>query len=267
MSHSQESIGTAVHVLRLGKVTGKVHLMQAARHNLREIQAELGADGHIDPTRTHLNEVLAGPSNAAQVVRIAEQQIERAGIKLLRRDCVWAVEMLFTLPAHTNIDWRNYFIDSLHWAGDYTACPVLSATVHLDEDAPHMHVLLLPLLQGRMNGSRVVGYKGRLAQTKRSHFEQVGIRYGLVAQRSCFTKGQRLFVARKAYETFVAAPDLLRRPNVKTEIIRLLSADPTALKIDLGIDLPVVTPKKKVRTMAQIFTSKGKGSTSRGSDE
>src|SRR5207245_6185490 len=52
--------------------------------------------------------------------------------------------------------------DSLAWIEVYFAVPVLSAVVHVDEAAPHMHVLLLPLLNGRMQGSDLVGSRSRL---------------------------------------------------------------------------------------------------------
>lgn len=267
MVEPSENEAGAVHVLRLAKITGKAHLLRAARHNLREIQTELGADGHIDAGRTYLNHVLAGPNKAAEVVDEAQRLIDAAGIKSLRHDCVWAVEMLITLPPETRIDWRGYFADSVSWVEEYTGCPILSATVHLDEDAPHLHVLVLPLIRGRMNGSQLMGYRSRLAATKRAHFEQVAKNYRLIPQRSTFTKGQRLFVARQAYEKLLSKPDVLQHPNIKTEIIRLLSADPSALKIELGIDLPADPPGKKLRTMAQIFTSKGKGPARRRSGE
>jgi hypothetical protein len=267
MSESPSIQAAAIHVLRLGKLNSKAHLLSAARHNLREIQAELGADSHIDPTRTHLNQVLAGPATANGVVELAQRLIDDAGIKTLRSDCVWAVEMLITLPPATAFDWRNYFVDSVRWAEEYTGCPILSAVAHLDEDAPHLHLLILPLVGGRMNGSRLVGYKSRIAATKRAHFEHVAKRYGLIAQRSSLTKGQRLLAARRAYAAFLSKPDILTHPNVKTELIRLLSADPSALLHDLGIEVHPTKPPKKLKKMAQIFTSKGKGATRRRQGE
>lgn len=53
--------------LRLKKLTGSGIVRQAARHNRRAIQAELGASGHIDPARSSQNETLAGPSTPEDV--------------------------------------------------------------------------------------------------------------------------------------------------------------------------------------------------------
>jgi len=42
-------------ILRIKKLKGGGIITVAARHNRRVIQAELGAAGSIDPTRSHLN--------------------------------------------------------------------------------------------------------------------------------------------------------------------------------------------------------------------
>lgn len=127
----------------VGKIRGKATLLAAARHNLREIQAELGADSHITPTKSHLNVVSRGGTTSSEVVALAEQLIRAAGIEKLRKDVVYAVEYIFSLPPDTNVNLHAYFNASLEWVASYTGCPILSAVTHLDEGAPHMHVLAL----------------------------------------------------------------------------------------------------------------------------
>ena len=63
----------AVGTVGLSKRNGRKPstLMQAIRHNRREIQAELGAHSHIDATSTQHNETIAGAGNAAAVVALA----------------------------------------------------------------------------------------------------------------------------------------------------------------------------------------------------
>jgi len=83
----------AVKSIGLSRVNGRkpCTLLEAARHNLREIQAEQGATGRIDPTRTHGNTLLHGPATAAEVCAQAEALQAAAGIipGNLRRDCVF----------------------------------------------------------------------------------------------------------------------------------------------------------------------------------
>ena len=55
-------------VVLVGKITGKSKLLAACRHNLREIQAELGAFSHIDPTRSANNLVLHGGKTSVEIM-------------------------------------------------------------------------------------------------------------------------------------------------------------------------------------------------------
>ena len=58
---------SAAAFLRVKKLKGGGIVLAAARHTLREIQAELGAGGTIDPTRMGMNVVMHGPGDAADV--------------------------------------------------------------------------------------------------------------------------------------------------------------------------------------------------------
>ena len=169
-------MNTDQQFLSMKKLTGQDKVRRAAKHNLRELQAELGADSHIDHTRIGLNQVIAGPDKAADVADYADSLMRDAGVGKLRRDAVRSIEIIFSLPAHSTIGHTAFFSDSLAWVKSYFGVPVLSAVIHLDEAAPHCHMLLLPLVDGRMVGSNLVGNRTRLQATQTSFFEQVGRR-------------------------------------------------------------------------------------------
>lgn len=137
-------------------------LMDAARHNLREIQAEFGADSHIDASRIAENVLLAGPGTAEGVQAVAGEWLDGAGIdpSKLRRDHCQAIEVLFSLPEQSGLEPVAYFRSCLEWASAETRLPVLSAVIHMDEAAPHLHVLMLPV-----QGSIHVGNKS-IAKTQ-----------------------------------------------------------------------------------------------------
>jgi len=66
--HGTRRVGedmTHVQFLRIKKLTGKAIIEVAARHNHREILAELGAGSaeHINPARVRFNRVLRIPAN------------------------------------------------------------------------------------------------------------------------------------------------------------------------------------------------------------
>ena len=175
---------THVQFLRIKKLTGKAIIEVAARHNHREILAELGAarGGHIDPARVGLNRVLRGHGTAAAVASQAKMLMDTEGVKTLRKDAVRVLEIVFSLPPDSSIDNDSFFNESVQWAGQYFAAPVISAIVHNDEAAPHCHVLLLPLVDGRMVGSDLMGGRAKLQAMQADFHSQVGQRHGLARQ-------------------------------------------------------------------------------------
>lgn len=249
-----DAIKTERQYLRLKKLTGKDIVRIAAKHNLRELQAELGAESHIDHTRIRLNQVIAGAATAAEIAASAERLMQDAHIGNLRRDAVRGVEIVISLPAVSNIDPTAYFADSLIWVRSFFNVPVLSAVIHLDESAPHCHVLLLPLVNGRMAGSDLVGNRPRLQAMQTGFFEQVGRRYGLT--RPAALKRLSSATRHKAASVIVTAiqgnPELLDQRDVESAMLGVLARDPEPLLTALGLTMPVST--KPVKSFVEIMT-------------
>lgn len=180
-----ETIGLfAIKTVGLSRINGRkpCTLLEAARHNLREIQAELGAVGKIDAQRMGDNLIMAGPPTAAQVQAQADALLASVDTSKLKRDHVQAIEAVFSLPAGSSLDVGAYFAQCLAWLRVALPLPVLSAVAHRDEAAPHAHILLLPVSDGKHIG----GAPLKLAELKRmreSFFQQVAGPAGL--KRDC----------------------------------------------------------------------------------
>jgi hypothetical protein len=120
---------------------------------------------------------------------------------------------VISLPPNSGIDERAFFTDALAWAEGYFEVPILSAIIHNDEAAPHCHILMLPLFNGRMIGSRLFGSKQRLQATQASFFEQVGQCYGLARQ----TPRKRLSATFRRKLAGMVADYLKRNPKSLNE--------------------------------------------------
>lgn len=255
------SVGTIGQSTRLGRKPST--LLGAARHNHRAIQAERGARSHIDPTRTHLNESIAGPDTPEAVVALAKSLMTEAGVAIneLRKDYAQAVELLFSLPADTSIDTDDYFRRCLTWAGEkFGCCNVLSATIHRDEASPHCHVLILPLANGRMRGSHLIT-RPALAALRKSFAQVVARVFGLKEpprRLSGATHGQAVGMVLEKLES---SHDAILKSGLWSTVRRDIERDPARFIAALGLELPTerLATKKPVRTMTQIFTSPGKG--------
>lgn len=180
-----EDIGFfAVKSVSLSRVNGRkpCTLLQAARHNLREIQAEMGAVGRIDPMRSASNIVLHGPSTAGEVQAQADAMLADAGIdgSKLRRDHCQAIEVVFSLPTEAPVsDRAAYFARCLRWLGESTGLPVLSAVVHNDETEQHLHALLLPIKGCAHVGRKPIADRDAIKKLRDSFFAEVGGPAGL----------------------------------------------------------------------------------------
>lgn len=234
-------------------------LLGASRHNKRQIQAELGARRHIDPALTAENECIAGPSTPDDVDALARSLMAGAGVAKLRKNCAQAIEMVFSLPPDSRLDSGKYFRDCVAWAGgQFGHSNILSADIHRDEPSSiHCHVLVLPLVGGKMQGSALISKPATRALTK-SFFGAVASRYGLRRPSPALAGEKRAMAVGDVLERLEVMADPVTRSALWPTVKRDIERDPAPYLQNLG--LVAREPKEKPgRTMAQIFTSTGKG--------
>lgn len=238
--------------LNTKKLKGAGVILLAARHNLREIAAELGADSHIDSSRTKFNRVLAGPENASEVAAIADAETPLK----IRLDAVRSVEVLVSLPGEHGVsDLPQFFEDSLKWVHRFFGVRILSAVLHVDEECPHAHFLLLPLINGRMVGSELLGNRNRMREMQADFYKVVAIKYGMTKPSSAGrapSKSVRDSAAKMVFDALVANPSVLLRPDVRMKLSGCISCDPAPLVEALGMTMPERQAKR--RTLVQTMT-------------
>lgn len=235
----------AVKSIGMSRVKGRkpCTLLEAVRHNLREIQAEQGAAGHIDPRRSVLNRVMAGPAIAADVQALATSLWAAAGVAVsnLRRDHCQAIEVVVSLPPGSTIEPDSYFAKALDWLTVALPLPVLSAVVHHDEAALHLHMLLLPLTDGKHVGSSPIE-RLALKQIREGFFAKVAGPAGLKRQSA------KLRGTVKQWAVCAVLKDCERRglPEKNGELwpvfLAAIECDPLGAMRALGIDINSIRP-------------------------
>lgn len=250
---------SGVGFLRVKKIKGPGMVAAAARHNKRTIQAELGARNNIDPLRMHLNESIAGPPTPDEVSVLAKNLKLAAGITKTRKDAVQALELVFSLPANHQVDELAYFQGCLTWTaarfgGQHN---ILSADIHRDEACPHCHVLMLPLIDGRMVGSDLVGNRQRMVAMHNQFHADVASRHGLKKPPTGLTKAAKESAAVALLKYLTGNEDPALRSAIWPQIREAFEKDPAPFLLALGLGF--AEKPKKLRSMTQVFTSKGKG--------
>lgn len=233
----------AVKTIGMSTVNGRkpCTLMDAARHNLREIQAELGASGHINAKRMADNVTLAGPATAAQVQAMADGLLSAVDISKLKRDHVQAVELVFSLQPDAHVEPLAYFSRCMEWLRLAVPLPVLLAVVHRDEAAPHMHALMLPVKDGKHVGG-ALNTRPNLKQLRESFFTQVA---GPAGMRRDGAK-VRGMVKQWAVAAVLARCEVVGLPATMGPLWVVFEADvsrdPTPHMLALGIDVNTIRP-------------------------
>lgn len=244
---------TTGYALTIERKYGAGIVRVMAKHNLREIAAEIGTDSHIDPARIADNIILRGPGTANSVALLAKSLMKAANVPKLKKTAVWALELLFTLPADTTIDPSEYFEKATSWTESYFKVPVLSSVIHLDEGAPHAHILLLPLVDGRMNGSDLYGGLAKLWAMQKSFHDEVGEQYGIVLS----PQKKRLPAAVRTAAMLLVRCSLQANGALTDAVIDALlkphAKNPEALLLAMGLSMPA--PKAKGKSFADIMTA------------
>ena len=247
-------------VMRVKKLKGNGIITVAARHNRRVIQAEMGATGSIDPARSHLNETLTGPSNAAGVGQLAKDLMTAAGVVKTRKGAVMGLEIVFSLPPSHAIDDRAYFTACSDWAVGRVGGAILSVDIHRDEAQAHCHVLLLPLVNGRMNGSDMIGGKKKLMEMQKDFHMVVASKFGLTKAHARLSGTAKQAAAKAVLQHLRDTADPALKSPGWPAYRDAIEAAPESFLLAYGLEL--ATPERKLRTSTQIMISKGKGSAS-----
>ncbi len=246
-------------IFKLKKLNGKGVVLAAMKHNKRTLQCELGADSHINAAKIPLNYCLHCVADTPEAIATrAKVLMVEAGIDTPRKNAVMAVEAVFSLPIDRhNQDTRPFFTDCLTWIKQNFAGVLLSFDVHLDESAPHAHALILPLIDGKMQGSDMVGSKFNLKRLQNLFYADIGQHYGLIRSDSKrLTQADKENLARQVLTRLKSDPAM--KSSVWACFNDAIHSDPLPFAQSLGIVAPAKR-QTKTKSFAAIMTSKGKG--------
>jgi Plasmid recombination enzyme len=241
------------HLMRMAKVKGVGSVLAALKHNKRFTQKERKGTQHINSTRSHLNYNLVGDVLPKEIADHAKAQMKKAGIDKPRANAVLAVEIIFSLPVERHSqDTKTFFVDCCCWVRNNFAGELLSFDVHLDEAAPHAHALILPLVNGRMQGSEMVGKRSNLHRLHDSFHQEVGVNHGLSRNVSA-----RLSESDSADLAKLVIAEVENNPQKGWSVFRdWILKDPLPLAQHLSIELP---NKPLTKHFVDIARSKGRG--------
>ena len=167
-------------IVRVEKIKTIDGLDARERHNARA-----KAVANSDPALRGLNLNLR-PDQPECIRAAFANTLRTIGNPRLRKNGVIALEYFIgvTPDAASQVDFEKWaaaslrFIEQKHGHGN-----VLSARVHNDETTPHMHVIVIPVAEGRVNARRYVSNRASLYALQTDYHRQVGEQFGLLRHR------------------------------------------------------------------------------------
>lgn len=150
----------------------------AEKHNLRKCENHANPD--IDPTRSHLNEILIASQSISREVARQVDAIQATQKRKIRKDAPRALEYIVTASpeAFESLDQQKYFQSALDFLKDrHGDNRIVSAVIHRDETTPHLHVVVVPVKDGKLNARHFMSREA--LKTLQNDFGALGIGFGL----------------------------------------------------------------------------------------
>jgi len=192
-------------VLEVRKIKDQGTLNRAMQHNTRLIKQD-----HCDQKREYLNHY---SRNLDDVMALYQEKLPAK----VRSNAVHVVEFVVSASEDklSKIDYIAYFKAATTWLSDKLGGQKnrLGYFIHEDEDNPHLHVLVMPLHEGKLTYNRYLGGNKYQLRTLQSDFaNEVGQPFGL--ERGIMNAGSK----KRSFHTYNS---LVHAPIPKLPIMEL----------------------------------------------
>lgn len=94
----------------------------------------------------------------------------------VRKNAIYAIELMLTASSKrpANFDEAGWTRDSLKWVEDkFGKDNIVFAVLHRDETTPHIHVQIIPIVDGKLNASHFTGKMEKNRELNKSYFEAI----------------------------------------------------------------------------------------------
>lgn len=210
-------------LFRIEKIKTMGGLQRAHIHNFRETIVE-----NADPKRLHLNHELVAETGADYYYlwnqRVNGVQAKGKNIGK-RKNSVLALECVMSFSNGADVDVKKWEQDCLLWLQKtFGKENVLSAVVHMDENTPHIHSVIIPLDENdKLNAKSFTGGRSKMIELQSSYakaVEKYGLKRGL-QYSSAKHESLRRFYAEVNEAAEFELPEVSNEENAKSYRARI----------------------------------------------
>jgi len=160
----------AFAIMRMAKIKETRGVVMTLDHNNRERMPK-----NADPEKSAKNQTYGG--STLESMNRYHQLLPGK----VRKNAVLAVELVFTASKDFKGKWTDYVNDCMGWAGElFGKKNLLHWAYHKDEETPHLHIMFVPVHDGKLNSKHFIGgHRDRMAELQTDFWEKVGRPHGL----------------------------------------------------------------------------------------
>lgn len=180
-------------IMRCEKLARMGNVAASLKHCFRERET-LNADPEKTPANVHF---------AAQSTDEAMGKLRKMLPEKRRKDAVLAVEYVMTASPEwwqtaTHAQQQEFFDKSLQWLADkYGQDRIFTASIHLDEQTPHLSAFVVPLTKdGRLSAKEFIGNKSQMKNDQTTFAKAVqdlGLERGIEGSQATHERVKRFY--------------------------------------------------------------------------
>lgn len=167
-------------IMSFKKIKSKAMFSKMMKHNFREDFCE-----NVNKSLSYMNEVVV-PMEPGETYKSAfEKKIYESPYyrdHSVRKNAVLALDVLMTFSSKnipSDLDLEKWKKENVEWLNErFGKDNVISVVLHMDESVPHMHAIVVPMHEQKLNCSHFVSGKESMREMHDSYDEKM-IQFGL----------------------------------------------------------------------------------------
>lgn len=158
----------------------------------RKMQHNFRIGGRVpnaDPMKTYLNEDLIPMEHGSDYSKEYNKKIlesEYYKTHSVRKNGVKGIELMMTFSSKDipkDFDFEQWKKENIKWLQDYFGKDnVVSAVLHMDETTPHIHAVVIPMVNEKLNASHFLNGRQKMTELQNSYgnrMESLGLSRGI----------------------------------------------------------------------------------------
>lgn len=173
----------------------KIKQQDQSKHNgvlIHNLRTEIHSN--VNPEKIKLNKILMG-CNTPQAIKnnlaCRWKKLDDTNPRKTRKDAVGSLELILTASNdffNADLDFNAWVQANVDFAiAEYGEENIVSAILHMDETTPHIHLLIVPVVEGRLNAKLKVGNKLAMSQYQ-NRYSTAMAKFGLVRGKCIYAE-------------------------------------------------------------------------------